>query len=195
MNWKLSSRNAIPSMREPVSLLSAVCRIGVGVGGYVLLLRWLVSGAGKVPGLILAVLCAPAAGVIIATGLVAIFPALVRWEKAQHLSRWQGRYFAFDDRQIRIDQAADGEGWVVLADVMAVTDLRVTETEIERLGPFARRDIAEFGATALSETALLILISRRNYVAVNRFRLWLERDVLPPLHRRAQILKEMGSAP
>lgn len=189
MNWRIRSRSLVPSMREPASLLSAACRIGVGAGAYAILLRW-TSLRGGAFGLILAVLCAPLAGVVIGTGLVAIFPALMRWSKERYWLQWQGRYFAFDNHQIRIEQDPEGIAWIVLADVVAVTDLRVTETEIARLGPFAQKDMVEFGAMALSEGALLAILSRRNYPAVNRFRLWLERDVLRPLHRRAELLHE-----
>ena len=192
MNWRIRSRSLVPSMREPVSLLSAACRIGVGVGAYAILVRW-ASLRGGALGLVLAVLCAPVASVVIGTGLVAIFPALMRWSKERYWLQWQGRYFAFDNRQIRIEQDPEGTVWIVLADVVAVTDLRVTETEIERLGSFARKSIVEFGAMALSEGALVAILSRRNYPAVNRFRLWLERDVLQPLHRRVELSHENGA--
>ena len=102
MNWSIRSRSLLPSMREPISLLSAACRIGVGAGGYAILARW-ASLRGGALGLILSVLCAPLAGVVIGTGLVAIFPAIMRWSKERYWLQWQGRYFAFDNHQIRIE--------------------------------------------------------------------------------------------
>ena len=47
-------------------------------------------------------------------------PALLR---AFHYRGWEGRYYEFDGRQIRIEDADDGEPWAWLDDVLHALEL------------------------------------------------------------------------
>ena len=171
-----------PSMRDPPTLRASLLRI-VGVGGaYLLILTWVSHSYGLASAMFAALGLAVFAVPLLVPAVLGVVPAFFRWAGDRSLDRWQGCYYAFENHQIRIveDRARI---WIVLADVLSTAHLRINDDELAGL-PRGSVELEEFGERAVSDTALIELLTRRNYREANKFRLWLEREVLPPLYRK-----------
>jgi hypothetical protein len=170
-------------MRDPPSLGASLARIAIAVGGYALLLVVLMRLLGLKTGLVAGVVLAPLTIPLLVPGILGAIPAYLRWARDHRMDRWQGRYYTFEDRHIRIVEHR-GKVWIVLADIVTASKMRVTDDELAGLGRGSVADLEEFDEWALSDTAALELLSRRKYREAGKFKLWLERDVLPPIYRR-----------
>ena len=171
------------SMREPLSLGASLARIGAVAGGYLLVIAWVAHSFGATSASFAALGLSVVAVPLIIPGVLGVIPAFFRWAGDRSMDRWQGCYYAFENRQIRIVEER-ARIWVVLADVVAVTQLRINDDELLVLPRGSVALLEEFGERAVSDTGLLDLLSRRNYREAIKFRRWLERDVLPPLYRK-----------
>ncbi len=160
-----------------MSLRAAIAWLVVVLAVYALIvaLGWRHGGKG---GLIAAVCAAPFAGVAITPALMALLPAYIDWVTARIWQRWQGRYYAFDDRQIRIVEAR-GCLWFSSKDVHAVLGMSERPALLAQFGAAERRRDDEIG-DALSHAGLVRLLARRSDARTQRFMLWAERDVCKP---------------
>lgn len=172
-----------PAMRDPPTLAAAVKRIGLAGGIYLLLLYLIAYAYGLATAMFAALALSIVFIPLLVPAVLAVIPALIRFAGDRSMERWQGCYYAYEDLQVRIIEYR-GTIWIVLADVYRACQLRVSDDELIQLGPGAVGDVEEFGERALSDKALLEVLSRRQYREAVKFKLWLERDVLPPLYRR-----------
>lgn len=160
-----------------MSLRAAIAWLVVVLAVYALIvaLGWRHGGKG---GLIAAVCAAPFAGVAITPALMALLPAYIDWVTARIWQRWQGRYYAFDDHQIRIVEAR-GRLWFASKDVHAALGMQPRAALLAQFVAAERRRDAAIG-DALSNAGLVRLLGRSTDARVLRFLSWAERDVLRP---------------
>lgn len=174
-----------PPMRDPMTLTGALVRLVLGIGAYLCLLLWGLHHRDEPAALITLVVCAPLVIPLVVPGLLGFFPALWRLGGERALGSWHGRYFEFEGRQIHIE-VIGGKVWVALDDVRVAAALSVHDPELTRQGDDAYCALREVRMRAIADVALMDLLLRRRSAQAARFRRWLQRDVLPPLYRRAQ---------
>ena len=134
----------------------------------------------------------PMAAWFVARGLVAGGSAAHGWSRRQLWQEVQGRHHAFDDIWVRIEDGGRGNFRIRTEDVLRVLALDLDDLALRKLGarlpPGALfRDQA--GLWWFTEAALLDYLGQhaaRQDGRAWRFRLWLEREVLPPLRRQAE---------
>lgn len=174
---------------EWFDLRRAIAAIVVIGGGYALLV-WRVYASGGPPWGVLA--AAPVVAIVLAPPLIALFPAYVGWIQRRTMAPWQGRYYAFDDHQIRIVEAR-GQLWFATADVHAALGLRHRPAVIARYASSERRPIAEIGE-GLSLAGLARLLARSTDARALRFLQWAERDVAKPWQNKRELQKMRSTA-
>jgi hypothetical protein len=126
-----------------------------------------------------------------------LFPLwrLVRWlwQQMKHgpYEPWQGAYYEFDGRQIRILFDDEGQAWLSADDVLDVFDLQGHARDRERLRLIAGRDgLRAAPGTQLvcfTERGLRAWLERRTERMAGQFAHWLNTQVLAP-HRRKREL-------
>jgi hypothetical protein len=170
-------------MRDPMSMAGSLWRLGVSLG--MCFLGFLIAShfTERRSALFMAVLISPLTLPWLLPGVLGFFPALVRFSRAMSLEKWQGRYYEFEGRQVRVEEV-DGAIWIALKDVRKAARLSVHHVEIARFNPDDCLILPESRTVGVNETALLAWLSALRGRQVAAFRLWLERDVLPPIHRR-----------
>ena len=171
------------SMRPSMGLVPSIAIIVVVTTGFALLARRGFE-AGDERGMIGVLLAAPVAAVLIAPALIALFPAYVEWVEHRVWGRWQGRYYAFDDRQVRIVEAR-GTLWFRSADVHAALGMTVRPAVLAPFVATERRRDERIG-DALSNAGLVRLLARSTDPRTRRFLVWAERDVRRPWRKRRE---------
>ncbi len=166
-----------------MTLKAATLRVVLGLGGFLLVAHTLVAYFG--PGMIYVPVIFLFLGLlpVVVPGLLGFWGAWYRFSRDHHLERWQGSYYSFDEHQVRIVEHR-GSVWIVLRDALARSKLQVNDDELAALPRGSIGELEEFRERAVTDVALLELLSRRNYAEAIRFRVWLEREVLPPIYRR-----------
>ncbi|HTT13048.1 MAG TPA: hypothetical protein VMG60_19430 [Burkholderiaceae bacterium] len=116
--------------------------------------------------------------------------ALWRWMRAAPHAAWNGDYYEFDGRQVRL-LFDDDHVYVVAADVFAALDLRGHATEAARVrliaGADGLRQLPGRSELVFSERGLNAWLDRRSGQSAVRFHRWLERDVIAPHRRRREL--------
>jgi hypothetical protein len=118
--------------------------------------------------------------------LVDLLPSIKRKAERDALEVWNGRYYAFDNRQLRL-YLVDGVIWVPAVDVAALLDPKPDARELRYLG-------ADHGLipgqkhTGYTEAGLLRLLTTRSATRrathdTIRFKHWLEKEAFPNLRR------------
>jgi hypothetical protein len=136
------------------------------------------------------VLTAPFWGVWLLWPLYRGFRRLLTWRAEAAWGEWQGRYYEFDGRQIRI-LFEDDAIWFVAADVFDALGIEGHQRNPERVRQIAGRD----GLTrppgsrllAFSEIGLKAWLDRRTDIAAHKFGLWVDKQVIEPWRRREQM--------
>jgi len=173
------------------TLRRALAVIGIVGAGY----AWLVWSAvhrGDETLIVMAVGAAPIAAFLMAPALVALFPEYLGWVDERTWEPWQGRYYAFDDHQIRVVEAR-GCLWFSSRDVHAALRLKArpgtlrTLRAAERLRDDALGDI-------LSSEGLTALFGRSTDRRTLRLLWWAENDVRRPWQNRRDGLKADADA-
>lgn len=119
--------------------------------------------------------------------LVEIVPALRRRAMHDALAPWNGRYYAYDNRQIRL-YLIDDMIWVPARDVATLVQPPPDARELRILG-------ADYGTIpgqqmhGYTDAGLLRLLTTRTSNrmaphALMRFKNWLEKEAFPNLRRR-----------
>ncbi len=165
------------SMRPAMSLGTSVAIVAGVLACYAVVVVFAFRRGGS-HGLIYALFAAPVAGVLIAPAVMALLPAYLHWVRERIWHRWQGRYYAFDDRQIRVVEAR-GQLWFSSADVHAALGIARRPASAAAFLAAERRQDDEIGE-ALSNAGLARLLARSTDARVQRFLLWAERDVSRP---------------
>lgn len=148
-------------------------------GGY----GWLVHRAlasGRSPMGVLAL--APIVAFLLVPALIQFVLLGLRWMADRPLVPWQGRYYAFDDRQVRIVESR-GRLWFATADVHTALDLRHREGVLAALDATDRTEDPEIG-DALSNEGLQRLLAGSTDRRILRFLRWAELDVRRPWQKK-----------
>lgn len=116
--------------------------------------------------------------------------ALWRW---QHESGWvefNGTYYEFDGRRIRILTQEDSI-WIVAADVFDALGLHGRQRNAARVREIAGRDglVRPPGARllAFSEIGIRAWLDRRTDATAHKFSRWLDKQVIAPYRKRQEI--------
>ena len=146
--------------------------------------------------LIFIVLVIPAWGLLLAKPILEFFPSTYGWFKWLVWRKWQGRYYAFYGRQIRI--IMDGRTpWLVDKDVLAVIGEKPNKHLMRRFDATEYHSIPGTRMRGFSEKGALRLVESSRHTDARKFKLWMEREVFGPLHKRhamldAGAIKERG---
>ncbi len=121
-----------------------------------------------------------------ASDIIDIIPAIRRAARRHVHEKWNGRYYTYDGRQVRLC-LVDGAVWIVEADVRAILSPAVTLRE-QRLMGGAFAPIPGTGLRGYSEQGLLRLIDvrlirRGGEADMKKFLAWLQREALPNIKR------------
>lgn len=148
-------------------------------GGYAWLVhRALVSGRSPMETLALA----PVVAVLLTPALIQFVVLGLRWMRDRPWAPWQGRYYAFDDRQVRIVESR-GRLWFSTVDVHAALDLRLRPGTLAAFGTTERTEDGEIG-DALSNEGLRRLLAGSTERRMLRFLRWAEHDVRRPWQKK-----------
>jgi hypothetical protein len=118
--------------------------------------------------------------------------AVPRFMHALHyraLREWESRYYAFDDRQVRVFDVG-GAPYIVDADVFAsigvdrVARARGVLKRARRAGEYTR--IPGSREWVFSEAGLLRYLANRQDARAAKFGLWVKREVYFPWYRRRE---------
>lgn len=110
-----------------------------------------------------------------------------RWMRSAPLQAWNGRYFEFDGRQMRV-LLDENDIHVVADDVFAALDLRGGARAADRVRLAAGRDglrsLPPLRELVFTERGLTAWLERRTDEKAVRFGRWFEREVVVPHRRR-----------
>jgi hypothetical protein len=127
-----------------------------------------------------------------------VYRGLRAWWRWQHDSAWgdwNGTYYEFDGRQIRVLMQGDSI-WIVADDVFDALQLRGRQRDAARVREIAGRDglVKPPGSTrlAFSEIGIRAWLDRRSDVVAHKFAYWLDKQVIAPYRKRREF---QGSAP
>ncbi len=183
-------------MRGTMSLGAASAILIALAAVYVLFVAFAVWKGGS-HGVIVALVAAPVFGLLAVPSLLAFFPAYWGWLRERAWGPWQGRYYAFDGRQVRVAEAR-GRLWFSSADVHAALALTRRAGVLAGFDATERMTHDELG-DALSNAGLTRLLARSTAPRTLRFLRWAERDVLLPWqnkrHRDAVVSDPSHRAP
>lgn len=127
--------------------------------------------------------------------------ALWQWMRAAPHRAWNGSYFEFDGRQMRVlfeDEDEDNEVYLVADDVFAAVDLSGHATDVARVRAVAGRDglrhLEGRRELVFTERGLTAWLERRRDDKAVQFSRWYERQVIAP-HRRRRAAVTGGNRP
>lgn len=150
------------------------------IGGAYAWLVHRVLTSGRSPMGVLAL--APVVAFLLAPAFIQALVLGLRWMAERPRAPWQGRYYAFDDRQIRIVESS-GRLWFSTADVHAALDLSLRAGVLAAFATSQRREVHEIG-DALSNEGLERLLAGSTDRHVLRFLRWAEHDVRRPWQKK-----------
>ena len=115
------------------------------------------------------------------------------WQNEGAWGEWNGAYYEFDGRQIRV-LTQDDSIWIVASDVFDVLGLHGRQRNAARARHVAGRD----GLThapgsrllAFTEKGIRAWLERRTDADANKFSRWLDNQVIAPYRRRRELLGE-----
>jgi hypothetical protein len=142
-----------------------------------------------------------AVGLVQAAALWLLWPlyrgagALWRWMRAAPHAAWNGAYYEFDGRQMRL-LFDDDAVYVVADDVFAALGLRGHATDPARVrliaGSDGLRELPGRRELVFTERGLNAWLDRRSGDDAVRFRRWLEREAIAPHRKRRE--RQTGSS-
>jgi hypothetical protein len=113
-----------------------------------------------------------------------------RWQSESAYGQWQGQYYEFDGRQIRILFDED-RIWFVADDVFDALGIEGHQRNPERVRLIAGRDgLASAPGSrrlAFSETGLAAWLDRRADLGAHKFGIWVTKQVIEPFRRRCEL--------
>ncbi len=125
-------------------------------------------------------------GVTFARYVIETFSAIKYWGKQSVSMRWGGKFYMFEERQIRFYMVNDLI-WIPIRDLHPLMEPALNERELRLLGD-AHGQIPEHDEIGLSEEGLLHLLQsrtehRRASSKMIRLRNWLQKNALPNVRR------------
>jgi hypothetical protein len=146
----------------------------------------LIKDASPVRAPLTMVFAAPVWVISFAKYLLALLPAIGRKAKTDALERWNGRYYAYGNLQLRLF-LIDDVIWIPASDVGAILVPRPDARELRFLGA-EYAPIPGQKQQGYTEAGLLRLLAtrtgtRRATHEMIRFKQWLEKETFPNLRR------------
>jgi len=172
-----------PAMKKFRFSLGLIARLGIAAGFSYLAYK---VGGGHKDGLVLLVISAPVWGVLLAKPILEFVNSFVDFAKKQPYVPWQGRYYEFQGKQIRIFED-DGVLWFVDRDVLRVLDKAPTRAMRIAYGEVDYKPVEEAGGMAFSERVVLRVVSLIRHPDAGKFKFWIEREVIAPHHKKREI--------
>jgi hypothetical protein len=119
-----------------------------------------------------------------------------RWHAERAWADWNGNYYEFDGRQIRILMQGDSI-WIAADDVFEVLDLHGRQRDAARVRQIAGRDglVRPPGSrlVAFSEIGIKAWLDRRTDTVAHKFSHWLDKQVITPYRKRQQMAEDGGA--
>ena len=183
--WRAAGSAA--NMRAGFGLRASLALIACGVAVMAGIVALAIHYLGLRDGLVLAVPCAPLAALFIVPGVVNGVPAFFRLLDHLHWGKWQGRYYEFEGRHIRVSFDDRRRLWMCVRDIERALHIRLQQPTLAQLSFHTRDGLAEFRGNALSEEGVRRLLSGRSERTAVKFSAWFERDVCQPLAKRREL--------
>lgn len=125
-------------------------------------------------------------GLTFARYVIDAFSGIKYWAKHSVSMRWSGKFYMFEERQIRF-YIVDDLIWIPLRDLQPLMEPVLNERELRLLGD-ACAQIPQLDELGLSEEGLLhVLRSRTEHRRASskmiRLRNWLQKNALPNVRR------------
>lgn len=147
-------------------------------------------------GAISLILVAPFWGAWLLWPLYRVGLGFLRWQHGGAWAEWNGRYYEFDGRQIRIWMQGESI-WLAAVDVFDALGLHGRQRDAARVREIAGRDglVKPPGSRllAFSEIGIRAWLDRRTDPAAHKFLHWLDKQVIAP-HRKRQEIEADGGA-
>ena len=120
------------------------------------------------------------------------------WQNESAWGEWNGAYYEFDGRQIRV-LTQDDSIWIVANDVFDALSLRGRQRSASRVRQIAGRD----GLTcppgwrllAFTEKGMRAWLDRRTDPDAHKFSCWLDNQVIAPHRRRRELSRQLPPTP
>lgn len=113
-----------------------------------------------------------------------------RWQHEGAWGEWNGKYYEFDGRQIRVLMRGDSI-WIAADDVFDALDLQGRQRNAARVRQIAGRDglVRPPGShvLAFSEIGIKAWLDRRTDADAHKFSNWLDKQVITPYRNRQNI--------
>ena len=113
-----------------------------------------------------------------------------RWQYEGAWAEWNGTYYEFDGRQVRILMQGDLI-WIAADDVFDALGLRGHQRDTARVRQIAGRDglVRPPGLRrlAFSEVGINAWLDRRTDAVAHKFARWLDKQVIAPYRKRQQM--------
>ena len=157
-----------------------------GIIGGALLVNDIKAGTGALS----LVLVAPFWGMWLLWPMYRFMRAWLRWKCEGVRADWNGTYYEFDGRQIRILTQGDSI-WIAADDVFDALGLEGRQRHVARVREIAGRDglIRPPGSRlmAFSEIGIKAWLDRRTDTVAHKFSYWLDKQVITPYRRRQEL--------
>ncbi len=114
--------------------------------------------------------------------LLASFP---RFAARQAMRRYEGRFYAFRERQVDIHVDDEARCWVSTSDARKHVDLPA-DAVLAHLLPHECGQLGEPAAWRITTEGLATVLAKSTDPEVTKFRDWLERDVARPARNKRQ---------
>jgi pimeloyl-ACP methyl ester carboxylesterase len=127
----------------------------------------------------------PIGGLLLARPIVELTHEGFGWLASQPMKKWEGRYYAFNDVQVRVYEFK-GELWFAAADVLKATGVEAIPDSLLAIYPAGARVIPGIRQTCLTLPILEKLLADQRKPEAQKFLLWARRQVVAPWQRKRE---------
>ena len=122
-------------------------------------------------------------GALLAKPILECLIWVYRYFRDAPLKPYQGNYYAFDGKQVRIFEISQAL-WVVDIDILAIIGMAHSESSRRLARPLEYRYIENQKLWVYSEQAALRLVQNSKHSNAHRLKFWLQREVYFPYSQR-----------
>jgi len=132
-----------------------------------------------------------ASGLLLARPIVEFGPYLVRRIHRNALEEWEGKYYRYGTRHIRLYFDAADRPWFVADDVLAVIGQKRSPSLSKRYDDTEYGEIPNMTLPGFSRAGVVKLLTTAPHPEARKFLVWVERNIFFQLDKR----KELGLPP
>ena len=132
-----------------------------------------------------------ASGLLLARPIVELGPYLFRRIHGHALQEWEGKFYRYGTRHIRLYFDAADRPWFVADDVLAVIGQEHSPTLSRRYDDTEYGEIPNTELPGFSRAGVVKLLTASSHPEARKFLVWIERNIFSQLDRR----KELGLPP